>query len=70
MPKNQRGKIFEFFVVSGLDCSKGLEPFTTGLDSNSLFDDEDTGRPILAVCFSHMTVSSFSGLLSFKSMET
>ena len=67
MPKNQRGKIFEFFVVSGLDCSKGLEPFTTGLDSSSLFDDEDTGRPILAFCFSPMT---FSGLISFTSMET
>lgn len=42
MPKNSKGRIFEYFAVSGLDYRRGLEPFTTGLESCSL-EDEDSG---------------------------
>lgn len=41
MPKTSKGKIFEFFVISGLNYNKGLVPFTSGLDSS--YDEEDTG---------------------------
>lgn len=40
------GRIFEYFVVSGLKTSQGLVPFKTGLEQ---FTDEDPGKLIQSI---------------------
>ena len=44
MPKSSVGKIFEYFVLAGIESQKGLLPFTVDGGGGSCPDDGEGGR--------------------------